>query len=205
MNFMWSISRCFSLPLMPTPPFLSTLIFSHPSAYSLPIAHIPLLFSPFCLLLMKAIPPTCSTLPSQSFFHQSTSSSFTHSLCCLQFSFSLHLWHSCILLLFSSCRMPASPGSSCLILWICSLYLQIISLGGILCVLSTTVLSNSSSDLEWIRMGGGWGWMLWLVANRWPIGMSTNSYKYEGMVGWWRFYSSLFWSGMVSKQQAIIC
>lgn len=24
--------------------------------------------------------------------------------------------------------------------------------------------------------------MLWLVANRWPIGTSTNSNKYEGMV-----------------------
>lgn len=51
------------------------------------------------------------------------------------------------------------------------------------CSLHHTVLSSSSTWLEWIRMGGGRSVMLWLVANRWPIGMSINSDKYEGMGG----------------------
>lgn len=106
---MWSSSRCLSLPLMPAPPFLSALILSHPTTYSLPyVSHPSLSF----------IPPLMMSTPHLLYPSLSISLSLIH----LPFLYSLPMlspillfWpFSFLFLLLSSCRPPASSGSSCL-------------------------------------------------------------------------------------------
>lgn len=94
---------------LPIPSFLSTYVSW--TSYSLPIADITFFHS-----FNEAYTPTSST--HSPFFYESTSSSFTQSLCCLTFFIPSvsDMPSFCLLLLLSSCRTPAMP---------VSLYLQI--------------------------------------------------------------------------------
>lgn len=86
---------------LPIPSFLSTCISW--TSYSVPIAYIP-----YSLSFNEASTPTSHS----SFFYESTSFSFTQSLCCLPSLIpSISDMASIRHLLLSSCRTPAMPTS----------------------------------------------------------------------------------------------